>query len=142
MWATDTAAAAVVTATGQESSCSPLPQLRLGHLQDLRWQCWLLTSSCSSLPSPLQFCLSSWCTNLCTLFPYHLSTTYLLILVAPSPPPSHAWGYRGALQCLSDLACTTWMQAGASHVPLPPQVSSSLSAAALGRPPKEFISGS
>lgn len=107
MWATDTAVA--VAAAGQESRHGPPQQLGLGHLQDLRWQCWLLTSRLF-----LATLTSSWCTSLSTFFPYHLSTFYLVIIVAPSPLPLHARGHKGALQCLSDLACTTWMRTGAS----------------------------
>jgi hypothetical protein len=70
---------------------------RLGRAQGLTWRHFgLLTSSCSSLPSSLQFCLSSLFTHISTF----LSTTYLFILAGPG-----ASGYMGVISGMLCSVC-------------------------------------
>lgn len=119
-------------AEGQEPRHGSLQQHGLGHFHDLRRQCWPYShQSLAHHPHISRSAPLHRAQTLAFLFLYHLSTTNLLIIAAPSPPPlcglssvSHTWpvprGFRwGYLTflCSTQVSSTSLCPAGPGGLP-------------------------
>lgn len=79
---------------GHGFRCGPRWQYRPEPHHGLWWHHWLLRSSCSSLPSSLELCLSSLSPHL-FLFLFCFFTTYLLHIVIPRV----SWYLESSQEC-------------------------------------------